>query len=73
VFNFNGTSNMTIDNIWIEHQMCLYWGANTDNSTIKNSRIRDTFADSINMTNGSVGNTVSNNDARSTGDDSFAL
>lgn len=73
VFNFNGTSNMTIDNIWIEHQMCLYWGANTDNSTIRNSRIRDTFADGINMTNGSAGNTVSNNDARSTGDDSFAL
>jgi hypothetical protein len=73
VFNFNGTSNMTIDNIWIEHQMCLYWGANTDNSTIKNSRIRDTFADGVNMTNGSAGNTVSNNDARSTGDDSFAL
>ena len=73
VFNFNGTSNMTIDNIWIEHQMCLYWGANTDNSVIKNSRIRDTFADGINMTNGSAGNTVSNNDARSTGDDSFAL
>ncbi|MFI5692037.1 discoidin domain-containing protein [Kribbella sp. NPDC051586] len=73
VFNFAGTSNMTIDNIWIEHQMCLYWGANTDNSVIKNSRIRDTFADGINMTNGSAGNTVSNNDARSTGDDSFAL
>ncbi|MFF1817476.1 discoidin domain-containing protein [Kribbella sp. NPDC058245] len=73
VFNFSGTSNMTIDNIWAEHQMCLYWGANTDNSTIKNSRIRDSFADGINMTNGSAGNTVSNNDARSTGDDSFAL
>jgi hypothetical protein len=40
---------------------------------IKNSRIRDSFADGINMTNGSAGNTVSNNDARSTGDDSFAL
>jgi len=73
VFNFGGTSNMTIDNIWVEHQMCLYWGANTDNSTIKNTRIRDMFADGINMTNGSSGNTVSNNDARSTGDDSFAL
>ncbi|MEV5961707.1 discoidin domain-containing protein [Kribbella sp. NPDC051952] len=73
VFNFSGTSNMTIDNIWAEHQMCLYWGANTDNSVIKNSRIRDSFADGINMTNGSAGNTVSNNDARSTGDDSFAL
>ncbi|WP_406049078.1 discoidin domain-containing protein [Kribbella sp. NBC_00889] len=73
VFNFAGTSDMTIDNIWAEHQMCLYWGANTDNSVIKNSRIRDSFADGINMTNGSAGSTVSNNDARSTGDDSFAL
>jgi hypothetical protein len=73
VFNFAGTSNMTIDNIWVEHQMCLYWGANTDNSVIRNSRIRDTFADGINMTTGSAGNTVSNTDARSTGDDSFAL
>ncbi|WP_329483662.1 discoidin domain-containing protein [Kribbella sp. NBC_01484] len=73
VFNFANTSNMTIDNVWAEHQMCLYWGANTDNSVIKNSRIRDSFADGINMTNGSAGNTVSNNDARSTGDDSFAL
>src|SRR6187549_1300538 len=40
---------------------------------IKNSRIRDTFADGINMTNGSTGNLVDNNDARATGDDSFAL
>ncbi|MEV8376912.1 discoidin domain-containing protein [Kribbella sp. NPDC056861] len=73
VFDFANTANMTIDNIWVEHMVCLYWGANTDNSTIKNSRIRDTFADGVNMTNGSAGNTVSNNDARSTGDDSFAL
>ncbi|WP_238332293.1 CARDB domain-containing protein [Kribbella jejuensis] len=73
VFDFSGTTNMTIDNIWVEHTVCLYWGSNTDTSTIKNSRIRDTFADGINMTNGSAGNTVSNNEARSTGDDSFAL
>jgi hypothetical protein len=73
VFDFSGTANMTIDNIWVEHMICMYWGSNTDTSTIKNSRIRDTFADGINMTNGSSGNTVSNNDARSTGDDSFAL
>jgi hypothetical protein len=73
VFDFSNTQNMTIDNIWVEHMVCLYWGANTDNSTIKNSRIRDMFADGINMTNGSSGNLVSNNDARATGDDSFAL
>ena len=31
------------------------------------------FADGINMTNGSTDNLVNNNDARATGDDSFAL
>ena len=67
------SSNITIDNIWIEHMVCLYWGANTDNMTIKNSRIRNMFADGINMTNGSTNNLVTNNDARATGDDSFAL
>ncbi|NEB95684.1 discoidin domain-containing protein [Streptomyces bauhiniae] len=73
VFDFSNVSDITIDNVWVEHMVCLYWGANTDNMTIKNSRIRDTFADGINMTNGSTDNHVVNNDARATGDDSFAL
>jgi hypothetical protein len=73
VFDFNGISNTTIENIWVEHMVCLYWGANTDNMTIRNNRIRDTFADGVNMTNGSSGNLVSNNESRATGDDSFAL
>ncbi|MFF0647318.1 discoidin domain-containing protein [Streptomyces tendae] len=73
VFDFSNTSDIVIDNIWNEHMVCLYWGANTDQMTIKNSRIRNMFADGINMTNGSTDNLVSNNDARATGDDSFAL
>ncbi|MFC9958693.1 discoidin domain-containing protein [Streptomyces nigra] len=73
VFDFSNVSDITIDDIWVEHMVCLYWGANTDNMTIKNSRIRDLFADGVNMTNGSTDNHVVNNDARATGDDSFAL
>jgi hypothetical protein len=73
VFDFANVANVVIDNIWVEHQVCMYWGANTDFMTIKNSRIRDTFADGINMTNGSTDNLVSNNESRATGDDSFAL
>jgi hypothetical protein len=73
VFDWNGTANMTVENIWVEHMVCLYWGANTDNSTLRNNRIRDMFADGINMTNGSSGNTVANTESRTTGDDSFAL
>ncbi|MEU9417529.1 discoidin domain-containing protein [Streptomyces sp. NPDC048272] len=73
VFDFANVSDITIDNIWNEHMVCLYWGANTDRIIIKNSRIRDMFADGINMTNGSTDNLVTNNEARATGDDSFAL
>ncbi|MFE1381818.1 discoidin domain-containing protein [Streptomyces sp. NPDC058740] len=73
VFDFANVSDIVIDDIWTEHMVCLYWGANTDRMTIRNSRIRDLFADGINMTNGSTDNLVSNNDARATGDDSFAL
>lgn len=73
VFNLANVANLTIDNIWVEHQVVMVWGTNVDNTTIKNSRIRDTFADGINLTNGSTGNHVTNDEARSTGDDSFAL
>ncbi|MFI5757814.1 discoidin domain-containing protein [Streptomyces sp. NPDC051569] len=73
VFDFSNVTDITIDNIWNEHTVCLYWGANADRITISNSRIRDTFADGINMTNGSTDNHIINNEARATGDDSFAL
>ena len=73
VFDLQNVANDTIDDIWVEHMVCMYWGNNTDHMTITNSRIRDTFADGVNMTNGSSDNLVSNNEARSTGDDSFAL
>ncbi|MEU3608584.1 discoidin domain-containing protein [Streptomyces sp. NPDC035033] len=73
VFDFANVSDVVIDDIWNEHMVCLYWGADTDRITIRNSRIRNMFADGINMTNGSTDNLVANNDARATGDDSFAL
>jgi hypothetical protein len=73
VFDFGGVANTTIENIWAEHMICLYWGANTDNMVLRNNRIRNIFADAINMTNGSANNLVTNNESRTSGDDSFAL
>jgi hypothetical protein len=73
VLDFTNVSNMTVDNLWVEHMICMFWASNMDSSTITNSRIRDTFADGINMTNGSANNRVANIEARGTGDDSFAL
>lgn len=73
VLDFTNVSNMTVDDLWVEHMICMFWASNMDNSTITNSRIRNTFADGINMTNGSANNRVANIEARGTGDDSFAL
>ncbi|MEZ0070235.1 hypothetical protein ABIA32_006287 [Streptacidiphilus sp. MAP12-20] len=73
VFDLTDVSGITIDNIWIEHQVCAIWGTHVSGLSATNMRIRDTFADGINLTNGSQNNLVSNDEARSTGDDSFAL
>ncbi|AUG75530.1 Secreted glycosyl hydrolase [Kitasatospora sp. MMS16-BH015] len=73
-WDLRNQSNITIDNVWIEHNVVGVWGSsNVQNSTFTNMRIRDTMADGINLTNGSQGNLISNDEARSTGDDSFAL
>ncbi|MEV6116097.1 discoidin domain-containing protein [Streptomyces sp. NPDC052109] len=73
VFDLTDVSDITVDDVWIEHQVCAIWGTHVNGLKATNMRIRDTFADGINLTNGSQNNLVSNDEARSTGDDSFAL
>ena len=66
-FDLRNQSNITIDNVWIEHQVVGVWGAAAAmNSIFTNMRSRDTMADCINLTNGSQGNLISNDEARST-------
>jgi hypothetical protein len=65
-------SNLTIDDVWVEHTVCMFWGVHDSNVSISNARIRDTFADGINMTSESTNNHIFNSDARSNGDDAFA-
>jgi hypothetical protein len=73
VFDLANVSNLTIDNVWVEHSVVMVWGTGVHNVTVSDSRARDLMADGVNMTNGSTGNHVINDEARSTGDDSFAL
>ncbi|WP_198667607.1 discoidin domain-containing protein [Glycomyces dulcitolivorans] len=73
VFDWQNVANMTIDDTWTEHQVCMFWGSNMEGVDIVNSRTRNLFADAINMTNGSSNNLVQNVDSRASGDDSFAL
>ncbi|MBM0274175.1 discoidin domain-containing protein [Micromonospora tarensis] len=65
--------NMTLDSVWVEHTVCAYWGVSVSGLTIRNSRFRNTFADGVNLTNGSTNNLVTNTEGRSNGDDAFAL
>ncbi|WP_197717286.1 discoidin domain-containing protein [Glycomyces terrestris] len=73
VFDWQNVSDMTIDNTWTEHQVCMFWGSNMDGVRITDSRARNLFADAVNMTNGSTDNLVRNVESRASGDDSFAL
>ncbi|BCL18025.1 discoidin domain-containing protein [Micromonospora sagamiensis] len=65
--------NLTLDSVWVEHTVCAYWGVSVSGLQIRNSRFRNTFADAVNMTNGSTNNLVTNSEGRSNGDDAFAL
>jgi hypothetical protein len=72
-FGGNGSSGVVLDNVWIEHTKTGYWtGPGTNNLTIRNSRIRDTWADGVNLYGGTSNCLITNNHARNTGDDSFA-
>jgi hypothetical protein len=72
-FALTSVSNITLDNLWVNHSVVMVWGQNVDGSTFTNNRIDDTFADGITLANDSQGNLISNNAAHATGDDSFAL
>jgi hypothetical protein len=72
-FGGNGSSGVVLDGIWIEHTKTAYWpGPGTNGLTIRNSRIRDLWADGVNLWGGTTNSLVQNNHARNTGDDSFA-
>jgi hypothetical protein len=71
----NGTQ---LYNLWIEHEVAGIWIGNdpdnqkngpTLNLHIRDVRIRDTFADGINLDNGTSSSLVENCSLRSTGDD----
>ncbi|GIG00336.1 galactose-binding domain-containing protein [Catellatospora citrea] len=66
-------NNLTFDSVWVEHTVCGWWGVKVSGWTVKNSRVRNTFADGINLTNDSTNNLVTNVEGRGNGDDAFAL
>ena len=75
-----GTGSL-IENLWIEHEVAAIWVGNdppyqtqpTTGLTIRNSRIRDTYADGINLDNGTSNSLVEDVHLRNTGDDAIAV
>ena len=61
------------ENLWLEHVKCGFWVRDGNNTTIKNCRIRNTFADGINLTGFTKNSTVENCDLRNSGDDAIAI
>lgn len=73
-FEAIGTStNVTIENIWMEHVKVGVWSCNTTNIVIQGCRIRNTYADGINLCSSTNGAIVRNNNIRNTGDDCIAI
>lgn len=68
-----GTGSL-VQNIWVEHMKVGLWtGAGTDGLYLVNGRIRNTWADGINLAGGVINTTVSQFNLRNTGDDAMAM
>lgn len=73
-FEGAGTAtNVTIENIWMEHMKVGIWSYTTTNLVIQGCRIRNTYADGINICSSTNGATIRNNSLRNTGDDCIAI
>jgi len=72
-FEPEGSNGDMYENLWIEHTKCGIWAVNMRNSTIKNNRIRNNYADGINLASNSGNNIVEHNEIRNHGDDGIAI
>lgn len=65
--------NVRFQNIWIEHYKVGLWADVTNGISMMGCRIRNTFADGLNLCGGTKNSVVTQNDIRNTGDDSIAM
>ncbi len=71
--NSKKATNITIQNVWIEHTKVGVWSALTDRLVIQGCRIRNTYADGINLCSKTNDALIRNNNIRNTGDDGIAI
>lgn len=68
-----GMENIRIQNLWIEHYKVGLWADVTYGINMLGCRIRNTFADGINLCGGTSNCLITQNDIRNTGDDGIAM
>lgn len=62
-----------LENLWITHTNVGFWMGGPEGSTIRNNRVRMTYADGINVNRGAKDCVVEHNHVRGTGDDGIAV
>ena len=73
-FEGNFGTGSWVQNVWIEHMKVGFWlSSGTDGLFIVNGRIRDTWADGINIAGGVKNSQISHFNIRNTGDDAMAM
>jgi hypothetical protein len=76
-FNNGGGTGSSITNVWVEHEKCGYWmnnaGATSNGMLITGCRFRDTYADGVNVNQGSSNVTITQCNFRNNGDDAIAV
>ncbi|HEX8479865.1 MAG TPA: glycosyl hydrolase family 28-related protein [Telluria sp.] len=73
-FEGNFGPGSLIQNVWVEHMKVGFWAGNgTDSLLMVGGRIRDTWADGVNLAGGVRNTTIAHFNFRNTGDDAMAM
>ena len=71
---FTGSpTNWTVENVWITHTNVGLWIGGATNGIVRGCRVRNIYADGINLNRGSSNNLVEHNHVRGIGDDGIAI
>lgn len=73
-FTRSGTcTNWRVENVWITHSLVGFWMSAATNGVIRGCRVRNTYADAINLNVGASNNLVEHCHVRGSGDDGLAI
>lgn len=70
---YQASNNVLIQNVWMEHMKVGCWFYNSTGLTVQGCRIRNTYADGLNLCSNVHNAVIQNNHFRNTGDDSIAI